>query len=115
MIPHERSLVSSMQGRPFALLGVSGDDSREELQQTMQKRDVTWRNWWDGTGKIHYDYGVEAYPTLVLIDHRGVVRQLGEGAPPEEDLERAIEELVAEAEREAAGPAPAPGRTDTAR
>ena len=86
----------------------------EELQETIEKRDVTWRNWWDGAGKIQYEYGVEAYPTLVLIDHRGVVRHLGEGPPPEEELERAIEQLVAEAEQEAAAPAPASGRTDTA-
>jgi hypothetical protein len=114
MIPHERSLVTKMQGRPFALLGVSADDSREELQQTMQKRDVTWRNWWDGAGTIQTEYGVEAYPTLVLIDARGVVRHLNQGAPKAEDLERAIDQLVAEAEREAAAPAPAAGRSDTA-
>ena len=102
MIPHERSLVENMQGRPFAFLGVSADETREELRDTVKEKDVTWRNWWDGEGKIQFDYGVEAYPTIFLLDAKGVVREMFEGTPSREKLEQAVERLVQEAERNVA-------------
>jgi hypothetical protein len=125
MIPHERSLVTRMQGRPFVLLGVNGDETREELRQTIRDEDITWRNWWDGKGEIMFQYGVEPFPTIYLIDHRGMVRQLFEGVPRKEtparsierlgeELDQAIDRLVEEAERDAAGTAPAEGRTEKA-
>jgi hypothetical protein len=111
MIPHERSLVENMEGRPFVLLGVSADETRQELAETVKEKGVNWRNWWDGEGKIQFDYGVEGYPTIFLLDTNGVVREMFDGAPPREKLDRAVERLVREAEGNAAaadGPQSAP-------
>jgi hypothetical protein len=102
MIPHERSLVENMEGRPFALLGVSGDETRGDLAATVKERGITWRNWWDGEGKIQFDYGVEGFPTIFLLDTNGVVREMFEGTPPRDKLEQAVERLVQEAERKVA-------------
>jgi hypothetical protein len=98
MIPHERSLVENMQGRPFVLLGVSADETPDEIRDTVKEKDITWRNWWDGQGKIEFDYGVEGWPTIFLLDTKGVVREMFDYAPPPEKLEKAIEKLVQEAE-----------------
>src|SRR5262245_27441078 len=46
--PHSRELVSRMKARPFVLLGVSGDGSREDILRVQESGDVTWRSWWDG-------------------------------------------------------------------
>jgi hypothetical protein len=124
MIPHERSLVERMQGKPFVLLGVNGDDTREELRETVQDKEINWRNWWDGNGKIQEAYGVDGYPTIYLIDARGRVQQMFEGAPRDRTIDRAlaqlgeqldvaIDRLVGEAERDAAVSATAP-RAETA-
>ena len=113
MFPHERSLVTRLQGKPFVLLGVNTDETREELQQTLKENDLGWRNWWDGEGKIAERWGVEGFPTLFLIDHKGVVRQMFEGAPPAAKLDRAIDGLVQEAEEDAAKAPPAAGRAET--
>ena len=39
MIPHERSLVKKLEGKPFVLLGVNGDDedTSEELKKKNEK------------------------------------------------------------------------------
>ena len=50
MLGHERSLVRRYQGRPFALLGVSGEDSREALAAVQRREGLSWRNCWDGRG-----------------------------------------------------------------
>src|SRR5947209_6561988 len=99
MIPHERSLVQRYQQRPFALLGVNTGPSKESLRKFGEKERLNFRSWWDGPGgAIARQWKVDGYPTLFLIDHRGVVRFEYLGAPKEAELDRRIEELVREAE-----------------
>ena len=126
MIPHERSLVEKMQGRPFVLLGVNADETRGDLRDTVQEKDINWRIWWDGDGKIQFAYGVEGWPTIYLLDGKGVVREMFDYAPPRDKLDEAVERLVREEEgngataegkpsttpRTAARPAPGVGAGD---
>jgi hypothetical protein len=101
MYPHERELAKKMQNRPFAILGVNADEDRDTLRQVMQKNDLAWRAWWDGRGgPIGERYAVEYFPTIVLIDHKGRMRKRFEGAPGQAELDKAIETLVAEAEKD---------------
>jgi hypothetical protein len=105
MIPHERSLVKRMAGRPFVLLGVNTDETREELLATIKEKEISWRNWWDKDGEIIEAWHVRGFPTLVLIDDKGVVRKGSTGAPDEGALDLEIDRLVEDAEA-AAGKAP---------
>jgi hypothetical protein len=99
MIPHERSLVVKYQQRPFALLGVNTGPSREALRKFEEKERINWRSWWDGLGgPIAAEWKVMGFPTLYLIDHRGIIRYEWLGAPGDAELERRIGELVSEAE-----------------
>ncbi|SRR5579885_3003742 len=96
MYPHERSLVKRMEGRPFVLLGVNSDATRDTLKRAQDDNQLTWRSWWDGKGgPIAEDWRVTAWPTLVLIDHRGIIRARG-FAPSE--LNKYVDQLVREAE-----------------
>jgi Thioredoxin-like len=101
MYPHERSLVKKMEGKPFALIGVNSDRDREALKPTLGKEQITWRSFWNGaggtTGPISDTWGVTGWPTLVLIDQKGVIRQRWTGSPSGEILDREIEALVNEA------------------
>jgi hypothetical protein len=103
MYPHERSLVKKMEGRPFVLLGVNSDASREEVRPTLQKEKITWRSWWNGPmgtgGRISKEWAIQGWPTLILIDHNGIIRRKYEGVPSEGGLDRDIEALIKEAQR----------------
>jgi len=102
MYPHERSLVNKLEGKPFALLGVNSDDNRDALKDTMKEQRITWRSFWNGggtDGPISKEWRVRAWPTLVLIDAKGVIRQRWEGSPSTQVLDLAIEELLREAGR----------------
>src|SRR5262249_11789421 len=48
MVPHERSLVKNLEGRPFVLLGVTCDPDRAGLKEVVKKEEITWRSFWDG-------------------------------------------------------------------
>ena len=101
MVPHERSLVEKLQGRPFALLGVNIDPSKEDLKEAQKAHNITWRSFWDGPKRIKSKFKVRGFPTLFLLDHRGIIRQIYEGRPDDVDLERDIMQLINEAEESA--------------
>ena len=98
MYPHERSLVKQLEGKPFVLLGVNSDP-REHLRQVLKKERMTWRSWWDGgttSGPIATAWGVEGWPTLVLLDGKGTIRQRYVGFPGAQTLDKAINDLLRE-------------------
>jgi hypothetical protein len=99
MYPHERSLVNRMKDRPFALLGINSDRDREKIRKTCQEKDLTWRSWWDQStsGQIARSWNVSGWPTVYIIDHKGVIRAKSVGF---QDFDALIEKLVAAAEAE---------------
>jgi hypothetical protein len=77
MYPHERSLVKRLADQPFALLGINSDKDRDALKQTLKDENITWRSFWNGgstRGPISTAWNVRAWPTIYVIDHKGVIR-----------------------------------------
>lgn len=95
-IPAEKALVEKLRGRPFALLGVNCDYKPVEARKAIAERAVDWRNWYDGDpreGKIAGRYHVQSFPTVFVLDARGVIREKDVRG---EALEKAVEALLAE-------------------
>src|SRR5438046_10646786 len=103
MYPHERSLVKKLADKPFALIGVNSDPDLKALKPVLEEEQITWRSFWNGPkgtgGPIAEDWGVTGWPTLYVIDHKGVIRHKWLGSPGDKVLDDAIEKLVAEAEQ----------------
>ena len=76
MYPHERSLVKRMEGKPFVLVGVNSDSDKDKLKKRMQDEHITWRSWWDKdtSGPIASQWNVHSWPTVYVIDAKGVIR-----------------------------------------
>src|SRR5690242_15565987 len=101
MYPHERSLVSKLANKPFALIGVNSDRHREALRKVLVEKKLTWRSFWNGgsrSGPISTQWKLQGWPTLYLIDHKGVIRKKWLGSPSGTVLDEAIDELLREAE-----------------
>jgi len=102
MVPHERSLVTQMEGKPFVLLGVDIDKTKVDEKGVETDKKMTWRSWHDGaSGPIAKEWHVQGWPTLVIVDTNGVIRKKVLGAPDKDDkgrdpLEMAIDKLVSE-------------------
>jgi hypothetical protein len=104
MYPHERSLVKKLADKPFTLIGVNSDDDLNELKKVLQEEQITWRSFQNqrggkGAPAIADDWNVQGWPTLYIIDHKGVIRHKYLGSPGDAVLDEAIEKLVAEAEK----------------
>jgi len=107
MYPHERSLVAELKDEPFALLGVNSDPI-ERVREAKERENMSWRSWWDGgntQGPIATRWGVRSWPTIYVLDHKGVVRYQG---VRNEEMDQTVKGLLAEMKAEAAG-SPDPG------
>ncbi len=97
MVPHERSLVKELKNRPFALVGVDCYDSVEKSKAFTKEHQLNWRSFMDEKGEIAANWGVRAFPTMLLIDHEGKVRyknfHMGQSG-----VDPRIEDLIKEAE-----------------
>ena len=104
MYDHERSLVDSLSGRPFVLLGVNNDSKIATVKEAIKKNNLNWRSWYDGKGgPIVKDFAISGFPTIMLIDHEGVIRyHTGEkthrGIRSPKVLDQVIENMVTTAE-----------------
>src|SRR5258708_6650887 len=81
MYPHERSLVKRLEGKPFALIGVNSDTDKDQLKKAMEKEKITWRSFWNGSegtnGPIAKKWNIHGWPTLYVLDAKGVIRAKG--------------------------------------
>jgi peroxiredoxin len=104
MYPHERSLVKAMENKPFVLIGVNSDPSKDVLKKVIADEKMTWRSFWDGgntQGPIATKWNVHGWPTLYVVDHKGIIRHKWVGSPGEEIMDKALEKLVKAAEQDA--------------
>jgi len=102
MIPHSRTLVERLQSEPFALIGVNTDSDKEKYREGALEHKVTWRSSWQGGtgGPLTKEWSVQGYPTVFLIDHKGVIREKWGFAPSGETLDAAVDKYVALAKKD---------------
>jgi len=99
MFPHERSLVKRLEGKPFALIGINSDSDKEQLKKVMEAEQITWRSFWDGgntNGPIATRWNVSGWPTIYVIDGKGVIRYRD---VREQAMDKAVDSLLEELER----------------
>ena len=96
MIPHEREMNEKLKGKPFAFISISGDDKKETLTAFLEKEKMPWTHWFADRKGILKDWNIRFYPTMYILDHKGVIRAKGLRG---EELEKKVIELIAEAEK----------------
>ncbi len=91
MYPHERSLVKKLADKPFALVGVNSDSDLKKLKERMKQEQITWPSFTDGStsGPISTEWSVRGWPTIYILDAKGIIRYQSVGAD-----ERAIDETL---------------------
>ncbi len=99
MYPHERSLVKRLKDQPFALLGVNSDRDLAKLRPRLEKERITWRSFWNGPtgtrGAIAGRFGVRGWPTIYILDDKGVIRFMNKrGGAMEEAVDELLEEVA---------------------
>jgi thiol-disulfide isomerase/thioredoxin len=97
MIPHERELVKKNKDQPFVFISISADEEKDTLKKFLEKEEMPWTHWWSGTGGIVKEWNIEAFPTLYIIDAKGVIRAKIVGGGNEKKIDELVAKLIKEA------------------
>ena len=94
MIPHEREMVEKFKNKPFALVSISVDEDKKELEEFLETHKMPWVHWWTGPDSgVVKQWNVRFFPTIYVIDAKGIIRHKHiRGA----ELEKAVEKLLEE-------------------
>ena len=94
-VPDERELAQKFKGRPFTLLGVNCNEPVAAAKKAIESEKMTWPQWHDGEepgGPIVSKYHVRAYPTIFVIDGKGVIRNKNAFGEPLDKLVEAADD-----------------------
>jgi thiol-disulfide isomerase/thioredoxin len=96
LIPTEQRLINAYKDRPFALLGVCGDENVNVAQKTAAMHGISWPCWFDGEkGPIVRDWNVHRWPTTYILDQSGKIAAKNLVG---EDLENKVKSLMDDAQ-----------------
>jgi peroxiredoxin/TolA-binding protein len=108
--PQQAELLKKNSGRAFSIVAISGDDDVDTVKQHLANRSLPWTHWYNGPeGGVLDAWNVQAFPTVYLIDAAGVIRHRNIHG---EELNKAVESLLKEAEKPAAAEKPKEGQTE---
>ncbi len=83
--PYQRAMLDIFDEDDVALLGVNSDAKLETIRKAKVDEGLDYRTWWDGhsqpeadlvaaNGPIATEWGVQGWPTIYVIDDKGVIR-----------------------------------------
>lgn len=70
-LPDLRRLHSFAKDRPIEIVSVSVDEDSDKLRRFVSENDMSWAVVHDETGELRSYFGVQGYPTYILIDPDG--------------------------------------------
>lgn len=71
-VPELNTLIKKYRNKNFQVVGINAHDTKEEIKGFYQRNNPSFRTVYDN-GLITDKYGVDRFPTLVLIDKKGIV------------------------------------------
>jgi thiol-disulfide isomerase/thioredoxin/outer membrane biosynthesis protein TonB len=92
-IPEMKRLYEAYRDRGFEIVGISGDQKREDLEKFLQNNPIPWTILYgkDGPSPTIEYYGISAWPTMLLVDKQGKVVSLNaRGQTLREELKRLL-------------------------
>jgi uncharacterized protein (TIGR03067 family) len=97
MVPHEKSLVNRLPSNSFAVVGVNGDVDPKQLRDVIENENITWRSFKNKAGgqrAISEKWNIPGWPTVYLIDQKGIIRNRWTDTVPPEVLNREVDDLI---------------------
>lgn len=104
-MPQIKELANHYQGRPVKVIGMCTDANPDDAKFVIEKMKLNYPTLL--AEGINEKYGIQGFPTLVVLDQQGVVRDFHAGYSPElkDKLVDVVDKLLAD-------PAPETGRTE---
>lgn len=73
-MPQIKQIAQYFKGKPVAVLGMNVDKDKDDALFVIDKLKLMYTNL--SAGEVAQQYGVRGYPTLIIIDQKGIVRDI---------------------------------------
>ena len=94
-LPEILDLQKKYRDKDFQLIGISLDQDKAALQETLKTKGMDWPQYFDGKGwqsDVGARFGVESIPATWILDKKGLAHELD----PESDLDAEVAKLLAD-------------------
>ena len=71
-VPKLNTLIKKYSNKKFQVIGINAHDTKEEISSFYQRNNPIFKTVYDN-GLVTDKYGIDGFPTLVLIDKKGIV------------------------------------------
>lgn len=85
-LPELKDLTKRYSSMNVVLLSLSADNNESAWRDFISKKQMTWPQYWDKDRHMAELFGVHSYPTYIVIDPDGVVRQRISGLDPQQSV-----------------------------
>lgn len=95
ILPAKLAAYKKYRHLGFEIIGISADLDREDLVAVVKQRNITWPQYFDSSGKDNgaiKKFGITHFPSMWLVDKKGVIRYVSAGR----DMGGKIESLISE-------------------
>jgi peroxiredoxin/outer membrane biosynthesis protein TonB len=108
-IPTMVRLNKEFAGQAVEILGISSDRDEQAWRAFIAKNQMTWPEYLDSSGAMQNTFGVDSFPTYIVLNRDGVIRfrQSGFGDDTGMRLEDAIKKALKEKPETGGGATPA--------
>ncbi|HWZ43010.1 MAG TPA: redoxin family protein [Candidatus Saccharimonadales bacterium] len=85
-VPELRDLTRKYPTSKLVLISVSADDDEQAWRDFIAKKNMDWVQYLDSNHKVLNAFGIHAFPTYLVIDGDGIVKQRITGLDPRESV-----------------------------
>lgn len=94
-VPELKNLTKKYPEDRLVLISISGDKDETAWREFVSKHDMTWSQGRDPDRKLGDLFNVHAFPTYLVIDGDGAVRERIVGMDPQETIVHRLKEVLA--------------------
>jgi peroxiredoxin len=85
-LPELKDLTKKFPAEKFTIVSVSADDNDEQWREFIKSHGMTWKQYRDQDRHVLRAFNVNAFPTYVLIDPAGFIRECVSGLNPQQTV-----------------------------
>jgi peroxiredoxin len=93
-VPELKDLTKRYQAEKLVLISVSADKDEDAWHEFVSKKHMDWLQYRDSDHQLLDSFGIDRFPTYLVIDGDGIIRQRISGLNPQESVVHRLRETL---------------------
>ena len=94
-LPELKELTKEYPKEKLAVISVSADENESQWKEFVAKKNMSWPQYRDADGRVRRAFQVESFPTYLVLDGDGIIKQRIVGLNPQETVVHRLKATLA--------------------